>query len=86
MLTRCISVELMKLRRSRIWLILMILPIISVLIGSVNFYLNQGVLKYEWYSLWSQVSLFYGEFFYPFSLLFAVDICGDLSILIKTGI
>lgn len=65
MLTRCISVELMKLRRSRIWLILMILPIISVLIGSVNFYLNQGVLKYEWYSLWSQVSLFYGEFFLP---------------------
>jgi len=27
--------------------------------------MNQGVLKREWYSLWSQVGLFYGEFFFP---------------------
>ncbi len=65
MLKRCISAEWMKLRDSHIWMILMILPIISVLIGSVNFYMNQGVLKKEWYSLWSQVGLFYGEFFFP---------------------
>jgi len=43
----------------------MILPIISVLIGSANFYMNQVVLTKEWYSLWSQVGLFYGEFFFP---------------------
>ena len=65
MLRRCISAEWMKLRHSRIWMILMIMPIISVLIGSANFYMNQGVLKKEWYSLWSQVGLFYGEFFLP---------------------
>jgi len=65
MLRRCISAEWMKLRHSRIWMILMILPVISVLIGSANFYMNQGVLKKEWYSLWSQVGLFYGEFFFP---------------------
>lgn len=65
MLKRCISAEWLKLSHSRIWVILLILPIISVLIGSANFYLNQGVLKNEWYSLWSQVSLFYGEFFFP---------------------
>lgn len=65
MLRRCISAELIKLRYSRIWLILMSLPVISVLIGSANFYMNQGVLKKEWYSLWSQVALFYGEFFFP---------------------
>ncbi|MEQ6048515.1 ABC transporter permease [Lysinibacillus capsici] len=65
MLKRCISAEWLKLRHSRIWMILMILPIISVLIGSANFYMNQGVLANEWYSLWSQVGLFYGEFFFP---------------------
>lgn len=65
MLKRCISAEWLKLRHSRIWMILMTLPIISVLIGSANFYMNQGVLAKEWYSLWSQVGLFYGEFFFP---------------------
>ncbi|SHF06979.1 ABC transporter permease [Anaerotignum propionicum] len=65
MLRRCISAEWMKLHHSHIWIILMILPILSVLIGSANFYMNQGVLTKEWYSLWSQVGLFYGEFFFP---------------------
>lgn len=65
MLRRCISAEWMKLRRSRIAWILMLLPIISVFIGSTNFHLNQGQLTKEWYSLWSQVGLFYGEFFLP---------------------
>ncbi len=65
MLKRCITAEWLKLRHSRIWIILVILPIISVFIGSTNFYLNQGILSKEWYSLWSQVSLFYGEFFFP---------------------
>lgn len=65
MLKRCISAEWMKLRRSRIWWILLILPILSVLVGTANYYMNQGVLMKEWYSLWSQVGLFYGEFFFP---------------------
>lgn len=65
MLRRCISAEWMKLRHSHIWMILMVLPVISVLIGSANFYMNRGVLTKEWYSLWSQVGLFYGEFFFP---------------------
>lgn len=65
MLIRCIRAEWIKLRHTRIWLLLIILPFISVLIGCFNFYMNQGVLKKEWYSLWSQVSLFYGEFFFP---------------------
>lgn len=47
------------------WLILMTLPIVSVLIGCANYYFNQNILQNEWYSLWTQVSLFYGEFFLP---------------------
>lgn len=65
MLTRCIRVEWLKLRHSRMWLVLMILPLFSVLIGCANYYFNQAALQNGWYSLWTQVSLFYGEFFLP---------------------
>lgn len=65
MLARCILAEGLKLRHSRIWGILLVLPLISVLIGCANFYMNQGVLQKEWYSLWSQTGLFYGQFFFP---------------------
>ncbi|WP_291563972.1 MULTISPECIES: ABC transporter permease [unclassified Clostridium] len=65
MIKKCIKAELLKLRHSHIWLILIILPIVSILIGGANFYFNQGILQNEWYSLWTQVSLFYGEFFLP---------------------
>jgi len=62
---RCLEAEWLKWRRSRMWLVLMTLPVLSVLIGSANYYFNQHILQKEWYSLWSQVSLFYGEFFLP---------------------
>lgn len=62
---RSISAEWLKLRHSRIILILAVLPIISTLIGCANFYFNQGALQNGWYSLWTQVGLFYGEFFLP---------------------
>ncbi|MFI8709260.1 ABC transporter permease [Bacillus sp. NPDC077411] len=62
---RSISVEWLKLRHSRIGLVLAVLPIISLLIGCANYYMNQDVLQNGWYSLWTQVSLFYGVFFLP---------------------
>lgn len=65
MIVQCLHAEWLKLRHSRFWYILIILPIISTFIGSINYYFNQGILQNEWYSLWSQVSLFYGEFFFP---------------------
>lgn len=62
---RSILVECLKLRHSRILLVLATLPIISLLIGCANYYYNQEVLQNGWYSLWTQVSLFYSEFFLP---------------------
>jgi Uncharacterized protein conserved in bacteria len=62
---RSISAEWLKLRHSRVGLILAVLPILSWLIGCANYYFNQGVLQNGWYSLWTQVSLYYGEFFLP---------------------
>ncbi|MGT2754518.1 ABC transporter permease [Streptococcus ovis] len=60
-----IKIELMKLKGSWIWLPLLVLPLISVIYGSVNFAGNQSVLQREWLSLWTQVYLFYGMFFFP---------------------
>ncbi|GKX28591.1 multidrug ABC transporter permease [Vallitalea longa] len=65
MLRKVISTEILKLRRSHIIIVLMILPIISIIIGSANYYFNQSILQKQWFSLWSQVSLFYSEFFLP---------------------
>ncbi|OUQ85690.1 hypothetical protein B5G50_25620 [Brevibacillus brevis] len=65
MLIRCLGAEWVKLRRSRIWLVLLVLPVFSTLIGFANYWMNQAILQNGWYSLWTQVSLFYGEFFLP---------------------
>ncbi|MFF2018254.1 ABC transporter permease [Paenibacillus sp. NPDC058177] len=65
MLKQTLSAEWLKLRRLRIWIVLLALPVASVLIGSANYAMNQGVLQKEWYSLWTQVGLFYSEFFFP---------------------
>lgn len=62
---RTIAAEWLKYRHSRIGIVLAALPFISLLIGCANYWLNQEVLQNGWYSLWTQVSLFYGEFFLP---------------------
>lgn len=45
MLRKSVLGEILKLKNSFIWYVLLALPLISVLIGSGNFYLNQGILK-----------------------------------------
>ncbi|GGG02935.1 multidrug ABC transporter permease [Paenibacillus albidus] len=62
---RSVSAEWLKLRHTRISLVLASLPVISLIIGCFNFYANRTALQGGWYSLWTQVSLFYGEFFLP---------------------
>lgn len=62
---KCINAEWLKLKRSNLWIILIALPILSTVFGSVNFYFNKSVLTNGWYSYWTQISLFYGEFFLP---------------------
>ena len=57
--------ELSKLKRSMVWLAITLLPLISVSIGTLNYMQNLGALQQEWYSLWTQVCLFYNYFFFP---------------------
>ncbi|MCI8586183.1 MAG: ABC transporter permease subunit [Lachnospiraceae bacterium] len=64
MLLTCIRMEQKKLRHSHLWLVFLAIPIIPAFMGGGNYLQNQGVLKAEWYSLWTQCSLFYSSFFY----------------------
>lgn len=60
-----LPVEYIKIKRSPIWLAFLILPAISAFIGTFNYLNNLEVLKSEWYSLWTQHSLFLCYFFLP---------------------
>ena len=64
-LLKTIKSERIKLKRSPVWLAFFVLPIISAFFGTVNYVANQGVLKSEWYSLWTQHSLFLCYLFMP---------------------
>ena len=64
MLWKCIRMEQEKLRHSHLWLAFLVIPVIPAFMGGGNYLQNQGMLKAEWYSLWTQCSLFYSSFFY----------------------
>ena len=57
--------ELIKLKRSPLWIIFLLIPAISAFSGSLNYLGNIDILQDEWYSLWTQHSLFFCAFFMP---------------------
>ena len=64
MLLSCMRAGLMKLKRSFIWVVFLLLPIISTVMGCANYLQNVEILDSLWYSLWTQTTLFYSNFFY----------------------
>lgn len=68
MLLKMIRADAMKLRRSPVWLAFLFLPIIPALLGTLNYNNNLGLLTEEWYSLWTQHTLFTCYFFLPIML------------------
>lgn len=64
MLLTCMKAENMKLKRSFIWIAFFIIPIIPAFMGTGNYIQNIEMLKAEWFSLWTQHTLFYSNFFY----------------------
>lgn len=60
-----LPVELIKIKRTPIWLAFVILPLISSFIGTFNYLNNLEVLQSTWHSLWTQHSLFFCYFFMP---------------------
>ena len=65
MLLRCLRAELIKFRRSPVWLAFCLLPVFPAILGTMNYLGNLGLLQSEWYSLWSQHTLFSSMFFLP---------------------
>lgn len=63
-LSACMKAEKMKLKRSFIWIAFFIIPVIPALMGTGNYLQNIDILKSEWFSLWTQHTLFYSNFFY----------------------
>lgn len=58
----------MKLRRSPIWLVFIIVPAVPAFLGTMNYLNNIEILRSEWFSLWTQHTLFTSYFFLPILL------------------
>ncbi|HIU31807.1 MAG TPA: ABC transporter permease [Candidatus Caccousia avistercoris] len=65
MLRRSLRAELMKCRRSPVWIVFLVLPVFPAFLGTFNYLNNLDVLESQWYSLWSQHVLFSSVFFMP---------------------
>ena len=65
MLLRTLRAERMKLRRSPVWLAFLILPVLPAVMGTFNYLQNTEILQDQWYSLWTQHTLFLCYFFLP---------------------
>ena len=62
---KLIKTERMKLKRSPLWIAFILMPIIPAFLGSANYTGNLEILTEEWYSLWTQHTLFTCYFFLP---------------------
>ena len=65
MLLRAIKAEVLKCRRAPVWLAFLVLPVFPAVLGTFNYLGNLEVLEDQWYSLWSQHTLFSSMFFLP---------------------
>lgn len=70
MLWQLYKAERMKLKRSPVWLVFLIVPMVPAFLGTMNYVFNKEILQSEWYSLWTQHTLFTSYFFLPILLGF----------------
>ena len=68
MMLQLYNAERMKLRRSPIWLVFIIVPAVPAFLGTMNYLNNIEILRSEWFSLWTQHTLFTSYFFLPILL------------------
>lgn len=64
MLLKAVNCERLKCKGTLIWPAFLLIPIIPVIMGAGNYLTNLAILKTEWYALWTQISLFYSNFFF----------------------
>ena len=68
MILQLYKAERMKLRRSPRWLVFIIVPAVPAFLGTMNYLNNIEILRSEWFSLWTQHTLFTSYFFLPILL------------------
>lgn len=65
MFYRALKAEALKLRHNPVWLAFLVLPVLPAAIGTFNYLQNISILQGEWYSLWTQHTIFTCYFFLP---------------------
>ncbi|WP_244444952.1 ABC transporter permease [Oceanobacillus jeddahense] len=69
MLKNILYVERLKLKRSKLWLLYVIGPLLGVFLAYINFFKNYDLFMQpgdnEWIEVWTQVALFMGPFVLP---------------------
>lgn len=65
MFLRVWEAERIKTKHSPIWLAFFVLPVIPAVLGTLNYWVNRDILQSQWYSLWTQHTLFSCYFFLP---------------------
>lgn len=65
MLLRLLKAERLKLMRAPVWIAFLLMPIVPAVLGTINYMGNIEILQSEWYSLWTQHTLFTCYFFLP---------------------
>ncbi len=68
MLLRLLKAERLKLKRSPVWIAFLLMPIIPALLGTLNYMNNLEILKEEWFSLYTQHTIFTCYFFLPLTV------------------
>lgn len=68
MLFKLLLADRRKLKRSPVWLAFLLMPVVPALLGTLNYMANIELLRSEWYSLWTQHTLFTCYFFLPVML------------------
>ena len=58
-----LKIEFKKLKLFSLLSTVLIIPLLANTFGTINYLLNQEILKNKWESLWTQTSLFYFMFF-----------------------
>lgn len=58
-----LKTEFKKLKLFSLLTTILIIPLLANIFGTINYLLNQELLKNKWESLWTQTSLFYFMFF-----------------------
>lgn len=65
MYLKALRAERLKLKHSPVWIAFLVLPVLPAIMGTFNYLQNVSILQDEWYSLWTQHTLFTCYFFLP---------------------